>query len=136
MANALVVFHFCFVMFVVFGGLLVIWRKRVAIVHIPAIAWVITLESFHLMCPLTSLEDKWREMGGGDRYNGGFIDHYIMPILYPGNEILTRDFQITLAIVLIVLLIISYTIAFTRPNRKQPIRLQPQDRIENILRMN
>ena len=135
MADALVVFHFCFVLFVVFGGLLVIWRKWIAVIHVPAIAWVITLESCHLMCPLTELEDRWRDAGGGDRYQGGFIDHYIMPVLYPGQEILTRDFQITLAMMLALLLMLSYTTAFTRPGRKRRRKLMKRDTIEQMLRM-
>ena len=112
LANGLVVFHFCFVVFVMSGGLLVIWRKWFACFHIPAAMWGVIVETTGWMCPLTPLENHWRVAGGGARYEGGFVEHYIMPVLYPAN--LTRDFQVTLALLILIVNIILYTIAFTR----------------------
>jgi hypothetical protein len=112
LANALVVFHFCFVLFVLGGGLLVVWRKRMAFLHIPAAAWGVIVESTDGRCPLTPLENHLRKMGGGEAYQGGFVDHYIMPILYPHG--LTRDFRVTLALMILVITFIFYTMAFSR----------------------
>ena len=118
LANSLVVFHFCFVLFVLSGGLLVIWRKWCALLHIPAAVWGVIVESTGWMCPLTPLENKWREAGGGLPYEGGFVEHYIMPVLYPVN--LTRDFQITLALLILTINVILYTIAFSRKTGEHP----------------
>ena len=113
LANALVVFHFCFVLYVMSGGLLVIWRKRFALLHIPAVMWGVIVETTGWLCPLTPLENHWRSAGGGVPYEGGFVEHYIMPVLYPHD--ITRDFQITLAILIAIINLIVYTVAFTRP---------------------
>ena len=112
-ANALVVFHFGFVLFVLSGGLLVIWRKRFAFLHVPAVIWGVIVETTGWLCPLTPLENQWREAGGGVAYEGGFVEHYIMPVLYPHD--ITRDFQITLALLIAIINLIAYTVAFTRP---------------------
>lgn len=113
LANALVIFHFCFVLFVLSGGLLVIWRKRFVFLHVPAALWGVIVETTGWLCPLTPLENRWRTAGGGLPYEGGFVEHYIMPVLYPHN--ITRDFQITLAILIVIINLMVYTIAFTRP---------------------
>lgn len=120
LANALVLFHLCFVLFVVSGGLLVVWRKWLAWLHVPAAAWGVLVESTGWLCPLTPLENRWRALGGGEAYAGGFVDHYIMPLLYPDD--LTRDFQITLAMLIFTITLILYTIAFTRQGHP---RLKP-----------
>src|SRR5438552_3541947 len=93
-AETIVVLHFCFVLFVLGGGLLVVRWKRMALVHIPAVLWGMYVEWAGVDCPLTPLENRLREAGGGIPYHGGFVEHYIMPVLYPVD--LTRDFQITL----------------------------------------
>jgi hypothetical protein len=71
------------------------------------------------MCPLTPLENSLREAGGGIAYEGGFIDHYIMPVLYPMD--LTRDFQITLGTVIALINVLLYTTAFTRRGHRRGV---------------
>src|SRR5688572_5932123 len=83
LADAVIVFHFAFVGFVLLGGLLVLRWRRVMWVHLPCVAWGIWIELSHGLCPLTPLENDLRELAGGSTYEGGFVDHYIMPILYP-----------------------------------------------------
>src|SRR2546421_4123904 len=117
LADSLVVFHMCFVVFVICGALLVVRWKKLALVHIPAILWGMYVEWSGAMCPLTPLENHLRELGGGSAYEGGFIDHYIMPTLYPEN--LTRDFQITLGTVIALINVLLYTIAFTRRGHRR-----------------
>ena len=112
LAEALVVFHFCFVLFVLSGGFLLSWRKWIACLHIPAALWGVIVESTGGHCPLTPLENRLREAVGGVPYEGGFVEHYIMPIVYP-HEI-TYDFQLTLAMMIAVINIVLYTFAFTR----------------------
>lgn len=82
-ADFLVLIHFGFIIFVVLGGLLVLRWSRVAWVHIPTVAWGAWIEFTHSVCPLTPMEQGLRELAGTTNYRGGFIDHYIIPIVYP-----------------------------------------------------
>ena len=90
-ADAVALLHLAFVLFVVFGGLLV-WRwPRLAWLHLPAAAWGALIEFAGWMCPLTPLENYLRQVIGQAGYAGGFIDHYLWPLLYPTG--LTREWQ-------------------------------------------
>ena len=82
-ANAVVVFHLGFILFVIFGGWLVLFRWRWAWVHVPAWAWGVWIEVSHRICPLTPLENGLRARAGEAGYGGGFIDHYLVPLIYP-----------------------------------------------------
>ena len=90
-ADAVVLLHGAFVLFVVLGGLLV-WRwPRLAWLHLPAVAWGALLEFAGWSCPLTPLENALRQAVGQAGYAGGFIDHYLRVLLYPAG--LTRAGQ-------------------------------------------
>ena len=112
LADTIVFLHFCFVLFVLSGGIMVVRWKWMALLHVPAALWGMIVELSGWRCPLTPLENALRKAGGGVKYEGGFVEHYIMPILYPAG--LTRDFQITLGLLIAVITIIAYTIAFSR----------------------
>lgn len=88
--------HFAFVVFVVSGGLLVLRWPRSAWVHLPAAAWGASLELMGWICPLTPLENRLRHEAGLAGYEGGFVEHYLLPVLYPGS--LTRSVQIVLGL--------------------------------------
>ena len=94
LANLVVVVHFGFVLFVIFGGFFVLWSKHVAWFHVPAVLWGILIEFAGWICPLTPLEIWLRRKGGLLAYRSGFIEHYILPVLYP--TVLTRRLQILL----------------------------------------
>ena len=96
MADLVVVVHFLFVLFVVLGGLLVLRWPRVAYFHVPAAVWGAAIELGGWICPLTPLENSLRQQAGGTGYSGGFIEHYILPVLYPSA--LTRDIQLPLVV--------------------------------------
>jgi hypothetical protein len=101
LADAVLVVHASFILFVVAGGLLVRWRKRVAWLHVPAVAWGTLIEFRGWICPLTPLEIWARSRAGETGFSGGFIEHYLLPVVYPGA--LTREVQIVLgALVLVV----------------------------------
>lgn len=91
LADAVLVLHLAFIMFVVIGGLAVLRWPRLAWLHIPAAVWGALIEFAGWICPLTPLENALRERGGEAGYSGGFIDHYITSIIYPGG--LTRTMQ-------------------------------------------
>jgi hypothetical protein len=100
-ANLLVIVHLLFVLFVILGGFLLFSWPRVAFVHLPAAAWGMLIELNHWICPLTPLEQSMRRAAGEAGYTGGFIDHYMVPLIYP--EGLTPEIQWALgAVVLLV----------------------------------
>jgi hypothetical protein len=106
LADAVVVVHFAFTAFVVLGGFLV-WRWRwVVFAHLPALGWGCWIETSHRICPLTPLENHLRELGGEAGYGGGFIDHYLLRVLYPPG--LTPDIQWVLAAVLLAVNLVAY----------------------------
>jgi hypothetical protein len=98
------------VLFVVFGGLLLFWSKRVVWIHVPCVLWAIFIEFSGWICPLTPLEISLRIKGGGVGYRSGFIEHYIFPILYP--TVLTRRLQFFLGILVFVINLVIYCWAF------------------------
>lgn len=83
LADLVVVVHALFVVFAVFGGLLVVPYPRVIWLHIPALVWGAAVELLQLTCPLTPLEVGLRRQAGEAGYSGGFIEEYLLPILYP-----------------------------------------------------
>src|ERR1700761_4342505 len=110
LADAVVIFHFCFITFVLVGGVLVLRRPRVAWLHLPAISWGIFVEWSGWMCPLTPLENRLRELGGLAMYSGDFLDRHLTAIIYP--EGLTRTFQIIYGSIVAAINLTVYTIIF------------------------
>jgi hypothetical protein len=99
MADLVVVLHLAFVLFVVLGGLLVLRWRRLIYLHVPAVIWGAWIEFSGRICPLTPLEKALRIGAGKAAYSGGFIEHYILPVLYPSE--LTRTIQLVLGAFLI-----------------------------------
>jgi len=106
LADLVVVFHFAFVLFVVFGGLLALRWPKVAYVHLPVAAYGALIELVGWVCPLTPLEKQLRESAGLQGYEGGFVEHYVLPVLYPSG--LTRGVQLSLGLVVIALNVAIY----------------------------
>jgi hypothetical protein len=101
LADATVVLHLAFIVFVVCGGLLVARWPRVAWLHLPAAAWGAWVELAGWVCPLTPLEIWLRRRAGGPAYRSSFVEHYLLPVLYPAA--LSRELQWGLgALVLLV----------------------------------
>ena len=107
-ANLLMIVHFWFILFVILGGLLLFWWPRLVFVHLPTAAWGVMIELNHWICPLTPLEQSMRRAAGQDGYTGGFIDHYINPLIYP--EGLTPQIQQVLGFSLLLLNAVIYGI--------------------------
>ena len=99
LADLVVSIHFLFVLFSLLGALLVIrWRKMMWL-HLPAALWAAWIEFSGRICPLTPLENWLRIRAGGSSYAGGFVGHYLLPLLYPSW--LTRDVQIILGAIVV-----------------------------------
>ena len=112
LADLVVVLHSFFVLFVLLGGFLVLWKPSVAWYHLPAVFWAAWLEFSGWICPLTPLENLLRQKGGVAGYDTGFVEHYIVPILYPAS--LTRQMQFTLGMIVLSLNIGVYFIVWMR----------------------
>jgi hypothetical protein len=117
LADAVLVLHFGFVLFVVFGGLLVLRWPRVVWAHIPAAVWGVAIEFGGWICPLTPLENALRAEAGEATYHGDFIARYLLPVLYP--EGLTRTSQIVLGLVALVLNVAIYAGVLRRWRRRR-----------------
>ncbi len=94
-ADAVLLLHLGFIAFVLLGGLLALRWPRAAWVHLPAAAWGVWIELSGALCPLTPLENRLRAAAGQAGYEGGFIEHYLLALIYPAG--LTREVQWVLA---------------------------------------
>lgn len=111
LADALLVLHALFVVWVVAGAFAVLRRPGLAVLHLPAAAWGAWIEFSGGICPLTPLENTWRAREGEAGYAGGFIEHYLTAAIYP--EGLTREHQAWLgAAVLAINLALYARLAF------------------------
>jgi len=115
-ADALVVFHLAFVLFVMGGGLLALRDRRFAWLHLPAAAWGAGIELAGGVCPLTPVENHLRRLGGEAGYAGGFVEHYLLPALYPSG--LTRRVEIVLGIAVLACNALIYWRVIRRARRR------------------
>ena len=115
LADAVLVIHLAFVLFVVLGGLLVLRWPRLAWIHVPVALYGAAIEFVGFVCPLTPLENSLRRRGGEAGYEGGFIEHYITAALYPSG--LTREIQIAAGVALLALNAAVYWLVFRRRAR-------------------
>jgi hypothetical protein len=106
LADATLLIHLGFVLFVALGGLLALRWIWIAWFHLPAAAWGALIEFTGRVCPLTPLEQRLRILGGEEGYEGGFIDHYVTGWIYPDG--LTRDMQIAIGIAVIAINVMVY----------------------------
>ena len=111
LADVLVLFHFTFILFVIFGGFLVRRRRRVIWLHIPCAVWGALIEFAGWICPLTPLENDLRISAGSFGYNGGFIENYLIPVVYPYG--LTRGIQIIYGLGVILINLWAYSLIWT-----------------------
>jgi hypothetical protein len=116
-ADGVVLMHFAFVAFVVLGGLLALRAPRIAWVHVPATAWGAYAELTATVCPLTPLENTLRRRAGDAGYDGGFVEHWIMPLLYPVG--LTPGHQRWLGAAVIAINAVVYGMLLWRLHRRR-----------------
>ena len=116
LADSVFIIHLAFVGFVVLGGIAV-WRwPKLMWLHIPAVIWGALIEFGGWICPLTPLEQSLRRLAGESGYAGGFVEHYLVPILYPAG--LTRNTQIVLGILVLAINIVAYTLILRRRRQR------------------
>lgn len=116
LADLVLVVHLGFVLFVVLGGLLVLRWPTVGFLHLPAAIWGVFFIAYKgWICPLTTLENSLRARAGVAQYSGGFIQHYIQPVLYPAG--LTRGTQIVLGSLALIVNLAVYGAVIVRKKR-------------------
>jgi len=116
LSDLVVVLHLLFILFVAAGGLLVLQRPRLALLHLPAVVWGGFIEFTGGICPLTPLENHFSRLAGRKGYAGGFIEHYLLPIIYP--EELTREIQVGLGLLVVAVNAGVYLLLIRRALRR------------------
>ena len=111
-ADLLLVLHLGFICFVLAGGLLVLKWRWLAILHLPAVVWGALVEIQGWLCPLTPWELQLRQAAGQAGYQGGFVEHYLLPVLYPPG--LEHNTQLILGGAVILINAIIYGLIFLR----------------------
>ncbi|HEX9166777.1 MAG TPA: DUF2784 domain-containing protein [Gemmatimonadales bacterium] len=115
LADLTVLVHLGFIGFVLFGVLLVARRRRLLPLHVTCAAWGAYSEFTGTICPLTPLENRFRQLAGEAGYQGGFIEHYIWPLIYPAG--LTPSIQVGLGVVVVVVNAAGYALLWRRWRR-------------------
>ena len=118
LADLVLISHLMFILFILAGGLLALRWKPAAWFHLPAAAWGVLIELADWICPLTPLENRLRLKAGELGYERGFIEHYLLPIIYP--EGLNRNLQLALGGLVVVVNAIVYAYVLARLRRNSP----------------
>jgi len=120
-ADLLVILHLVFIVFVILGGLLLLPWPRLVYLHLPAVVWGGLVELQGWLCPLTPMEQHLRKLAGENGYSGGFVEHYLLPLIYPAA--LTRETQSILGLSVIIVNLVIYTVIIVKyryDRRRQP----------------
>ncbi len=104
--------HGLTILFALCGGVLVLWRRWICFLHLPIAAWAALVEFNSWICPLTPLENRLRVAAGAAGYDGGFVEHYLIPVIYPSG--LTSEIQLWLALIVIGVNLAVYSVVLLR----------------------
>lgn len=115
-ADLILLLHFSFILFVIFGALLMLYRRWFIWFHVPIALWGATVNLMGWVCPLTPLENQYRAAAGQAGYEGGFVQHYIQPLIYPENW--TTNLGLVLGVSVLVWNILIYSFVFYRSKKR------------------
>lgn len=115
-ADATLILHLAFVLFVVLGAVLAVRWRWMPLLHLPAAAWGVYVELAGAFCPLTALENRLLVLAGQSGYRGSFVEHYLLPVIYPSG--LTREIQQWLAGTVVLLNVVLYAWLVHRRSRR------------------
>ena len=115
LADIVVLVHLGFVLFALLGAVLIIWWRWILWLHLPAVFWAIWIELTGGICPLTPLENWLQIRAGQGAYRGNFVDHYLIPVLYPAG--LTRHIQFLMGLFVIIINLALYIYIFFQSRR-------------------
>ncbi len=117
LADFVVVIHFAFILFVLFGAFLAFRWRWMPWLHLPAALWGAAIELGGWFCPLTPLKNWLRQAAGTAGYSGGFVEHHLLPLVYPGR--LTRPVQVALGLVVIIVNLAAYALVWRQVVRRR-----------------
>lgn len=117
-ADVVVVVHVAFIVFVVAGGLLALRWRRIPLVHLPVALYGVLIELVGFTCPLTPLEKSLRRRAGSAGYEGGFVEQYVIPVVYPGE--FTTTVKVVLAVLIVIANVLVYGVVWWRRKSVQP----------------
>ena len=112
LADLVILIHLAFILFALLGGLFALRWRWMPWVHLPAATWGAAVEMYGWFCPLTSLENSLRRASGASGYPGGFIEHYVVPVIYPAG--LTRELQVFLGFTVLAVNLAIYWLVWRR----------------------
>ena len=116
LADLTLTLHLCFILFVLFGGLLCLFRIGMIWLHLPAASWGVWVEWAGGTCPLTPLENHFRKLASGQGFSGGFIEHYLVPVIYPDR--LDTSLQWFLGALVILINLVVYLFVLNRIRKR------------------
>ena len=112
LADLVLLIHLSFILFVMVGGFLALRWRGLAWVHLPAMVWGVAIEFGGWICPLTPLENWLLRAGGRAGYSGGFIERYVLPVIYPTG--LTPKIQMYLGAGVLLINLVAYVLYYRR----------------------
>ncbi len=118
LGDLVLAFHFAFIVFAVLGGLLVLWKIWMAWLHLPSVLWSAFANLFNQVCPLTPLENRFRYLAGQAGYEGGFIQHYIAPVVYPSG--MSRAVELMAGFSVLIWNVLVYALVVSLRRRRGP----------------
>jgi len=119
LADLTLTLHLCFILFVLFGGLLCLIRTSMIWCHLPAVLWGVWVEWTGRICPLTPLENHFRQLATGQGFPGGFIEHYLVPVVYPAHLDTSLQWLLGTVVILVNLVIYLFVLNRTRKRSRQ-----------------
>ena len=129
LADLVLGFHLAFIVFAVLGSFVVLWKPRIAWLHVPSVVWSAFVNLFSQVCPLTPLENRFRHLAGQAGYEGGFIEHYITPLVYPG--VMPERWGLIAGFSVLIWNVLVYTLLVATLRRRGPLgaaRIAPRGR--------
>ncbi len=115
LADLVLILHLAFIVFMLLGGLFALRWRWVPVVHLPAALWGVFIEVSGGVCPLTPLENTLRIAAGASGYSGGFVEHYLIPIIYPAA--LSLPVQLVLGSLLALVNVLVYAFVWRQLRR-------------------
>jgi len=116
-ADFIIVLHFTFILFVLVGGILVLKWRWLIWLHLPAVIWGALISFMGWICPLTPLENMLRQAGGGEVYLTGFIEQYIVPLIYPSG--FNHEMFVAIGLFVVVVNVIVYAFIFNKRGKNK-----------------
>jgi len=116
-ADFIIILHFTFIVFVLVGGILVLKWRWLIWLHLPAVIWGVLISFMGWICPLTPLENMLRQAGGGKVYLTGFIEQYIVPLIYPSG--FNHEMFFAIGLFVVVVNVIVYAFIFNKRGKSK-----------------